>query len=184
MKLLALVAALLVTIAALPADAAGVYDRPVYNPDTNSYFVLKRGLGSGRWADALSKAPKTFYKGVRGRLAVIPDAKTDKWVYKNLQLSKLGDVSVWMGMRYWCRHRKLMFSNGDIHPLKAYSNWRRPWYRQKKTNCPKWWGSRGFMGVTIQSKTGKWMAAGMHKGFQNYIVEYPMDKKKEEKKAE
>ena len=62
--------------ARIPTRAKAV--APVYNPETKSYFELRidNDGRSRHWNAAKRMALGNFYKGVRGRLAIVRTAKT------------------------------------------------------------------------------------------------------------
>ncbi len=109
-------------LASLPAFANGAFNKPVYNPDTKSYFELYspdasdpkintvRNAGHINYAEALHIAAKRSFKGVHGRLAIIKSKETHEFLAKQLHPS----VSAWIGLRYYCRFKKLMWGNGTI----------------------------------------------------------------------
>lgn len=106
----------------ISAYAEPVFNKPVYNEETKSYFELYspdadnpkintvRNYGHIRYNNALKISVKRRYKGVRGRLAVIQSKKTHQFLAKILQPS----VSAWIGLRYYCRFKKLVWINGTI----------------------------------------------------------------------
>ncbi|MCP5366085.1 MAG: hypothetical protein H6907_18170 [Hyphomicrobiales bacterium] len=176
-RILALACALVAAGVAVPA-AGERLNTPIYDPVTKSYFELRKGVSRGLWKNALAQATRLTYKGVHGRLAMLPNQETSDRVYRALDLRHLQYPYVWFGMRFWCKHRKLMWSNGDIHPLKGYSNWRSPWYRTEKITCRTALRNdrQGYMPLSLETKTGLWMATGPGKGYDYFLVEYPTGK--------
>lgn len=176
-------AAALLAVAVAPelALAAGA-DRikgPVFSEHSNSYFELvkiKTGYSSRgpkiaeiAWEKAQKVALRRIHKGVRGRLAIVPDVQTTEFLKANFTLPE----ETWIGLRFWCRYRKLMWVTGAIHPLSGYKNWARPW--KSKTTC-----AQNKFGAIYLGTDHKWRAHGFNKEWRYMLVEYSIPKEKPE----
>ena len=171
----------------------GPYNKPAYNPATKSYIELYspdanlrgqvvRPHGEINWEDAKRIAEKRYYKKVRGRLAVVKTREAHKFLQKHFKL--VGPT--WIGLRYWCRYRKLQWVTGDIHPLTGFALWGRIWNQEgggpdggntRALGCesnPR----NGHWGVHYWSSAQGyyWNANGTKKGFNALFIEYPTGK--------
>jgi len=156
--------------------AAGPGDAPVYNPATKSYFqMLPTTSRHGNWPESLVEAQGQFYKGVRGRLAVINTPEVHEFVMRNFDVSR----EMWIGLRYWCEFRLLEwvglrpFSPSDPGHFRA---WHPQWWRGQQLCPPNARGPDAFVGVYYQptsKSSALWQAVGQGKGFGRVLVEYP-----------
>lgn len=150
---------------------------PIYNPATDSYYQLFEHPGAHThqyytWAGANGRAAGKIYKGKRGRLAVIRDAKTLEFVRANFSLPG----AAWIGLRFFCKYRKLLFSDGQLQGPKAQGMWHPKSWHRTETRC----ADKGYMPVYLSGRDPSgvfWQASGPNKGFQMYLVEYPAPKK-------
>jgi len=114
----------------------GLYNKKVYNAETKSYFELYssdasdpkwkdnvRDFGHIKWQQANELVRKRWFKGVRGRLAVVKSRQTHEFLKKNFR----PNGPAWIGLRYWCRFRKLQWVTGEIHKLNAFQAWGPVW---------------------------------------------------------
>ena len=158
-----------------PAVQAQEIGRPIYDPNTKSYFELRNDNRSGYWEDAHRLAASKVYRGVRGRLAVVNSAAVHSFLRRTFKLAS--DQPTWIGLRYWCKYRKLQWVTGRLHVRGEYSNWNRPWYNHPETVCGKGATTleKGYMPVFYSptERGFRWKAAGAGKGFIHYFVEYP-----------
>jgi len=176
-----------------PTKAEPVYNQPVYNSVSKSYFELyspdatdpkKRPVsisGGIEWIHAAKMAQKKTFHGVQGRLAIVNTRQIHEFLRDTFQSAG----PVWIGLRYWCRYRKLQWVTGSIHPRGSFQKWGRIWNQvaaapsgqQKRANCPNskqhtlgvhYWGvDQGFF----------WNANGRFKQFNALFIEYPTGKK-------
>jgi len=139
LPLLYLVHACVITavLAVSGASQAGPYNKPIYNPETKTYFELfnpsVKKSGAARasataawrftWEEAEAFAKSRSHNGVRGRLAVVETAETHEFLARRFDLGE----PAWIGLRYWCAFRKLQWVTGEIHPLTGFRRWARPW---------------------------------------------------------
>ena len=176
-----------------PIKAEPLYNKPVYNPVSKSYFELyspdatdpkKRPVplsGPIEWIHAAKMAPKKILHGVRGRLAVVNTPQIHEFLRKTFQPAG----PVWIGLRFWCRYNKLQWVTGEIHARGNFQKWGRFWNqsagspqpRPQRAQCPKnkkhtlgvhYWGvGDGFF----------WNANGRFKQFNALFIEYSTGKK-------
>lgn len=110
------------------------------------------------------------YKGVRGRLAVVKDRKTHEFLRE-----KFGDVidkETWIGLRYFCNSRKLLWVDGTIMEHSPPGMWHPRWHRTNITcdttripYMPVYYVGGGMRMV--------WQASGDAKHHISYLVEFP-----------
>lgn len=149
---------------------------PIYNPATNSYFQLFEHPGAQTshfytWASANGRAATKVYKGKRGRLAVIRDPKDLEFVRANFSLPG----ATWIGLRFYCKYRKLLWSDGKMQGPKAQGMWHPKSWHRTAVRC----ASRGYMPIYLSGNDSAgiyWQASGPAKGFQTFLVEFPAPK--------
>lgn len=184
---MALVSAALFVACATPGfSAQPVPHGPVLDPKTGSYFELKddnrrprqTGWPGATWEEARKRAAQSIYQGRRGRLAVIRDEQTLRFIRDNFQILE----EVWIGLAFYCRARRLLWTNGEMELLeKSQHMWDRHWSRDMNLTCrhqPQWVMMPVYL--TTTSSGVKWQATGPAKHFMSYIVEYPPPEQKEE----
>lgn len=147
---------------------------PFYNPETNSYFQMFHQPLDLNWAKANARARQKRYKGQSGRLAIVRDLKTLAFVRekfsKHWNSFRSANDEVWIGVRFFCKYRKLLWVDGKLQGPKAQGMWHRPWHRTNN-RC----GGRGYMSVYLTAAsngTALWQASGPSKAFHYYLVEY------------
>jgi hypothetical protein len=145
--------------------------KPVYNEETKSYFVLK-GFRPGQhavWEKADELARSRLFRGVPGRLAVVKSRSVEDFLINTFHPRNFAFI----GLRYFCRYKKLLWVTGEVHPRTAYKNWHAKWYRTG-IFCE----NAGYMPVylTPNLKGPRWQAAGPAKYADYYFVEYPTGK--------
>jgi hypothetical protein len=113
------------------------------------------------------------YKGRRGRLAIVDNGALYGWILEKFELVSRSTEKTWIGLRYMCGSRALMWANGKEHPHSAFSFWDYPWYRVDGIRCGK--SKVPWMGVYISGETSRWRAAGDKKIYSRYLVEYPAE---------
>lgn len=171
-------AAALLAATAAPVAAKSLLSTPVYNPDTKSYFELvpaPRGY-SGRdrsfneipWQSAANVAAGRMHKGVRGRLAIVKSQATNDFLINTFK----PESAAWIGLRFFCQVRRLMWVNGDVHPTNAYANWGRSWQAAGDTPCAP---DHQFAPIALSPAQGgwRWEGRGQAKEFYAFFVEYP-----------
>lgn len=141
---------------------------PIYNPHTKSYFELRTDLPyPSRWPDAVKHARSKVFKGTRGRLAVVRDLKTHSFLKANFHLNR----QAWIGMRFFCGVRKLVWVDGQEHSRRAFKVWARNWHRTR-INCKTTRIAYMPMYYTESDYGFRWQASGPKKSFISYFVEY------------
>lgn len=165
------------------ADAAprSTTGHPIYLPHTKSYYeLIEIGYGYSirgpsapeiTWERAEKWSKTRIHKGVHGRLAVVKDAETTVFLRDTFKPPE----RVWIGLRYFCRLNKLMWTDGDVQPLNGYRNWAQPW--RESSSCRL--GSTTeyapvFFGMVRDGF--RWQAHGQSKEFYYLFVEYPTGK--------
>ena len=161
----------------LPGEGLG---KPIYNPHSKSYFELRNDLvgNEDTWLRAKSAAERLHYKGERGRLAVVDSLQVHQFLVENFDLTE----ETWIGLRFWCKYKKLQWINGKVHRRDSFNHWDSRWYRYEgSTDANLGWCrtdatvATGFMPVYYlpKEKGYRWQAVGAAKGFRSYLVEYP-----------
>lgn len=183
---------LAVGISILVSGAVGAegvnYNKPVYNPETKSYFELHRPKGQVAkvgiaWPEASKIAAGKNYRGVRGRLAVVKTAATDKFLRETFKSS----TAAWIGLRYWCGFKRLQWITGEIHGLNKFQRWGTTWNIKGRNRalssmlaeCPaRAGGTPYFLGIHYWNlKSGfNWNANSLNTGLNALFIEYPTGK--------
>lgn len=180
-----LVAVLLLCMLVGAAQAEPEFSRPVYSPDSKSYFQLVK-IGRGYsirgmndaigWEAARKFAQTRVYKGIPGRLAVVKSKAVNTFLREAFKPS----TPVWIGLRYWCNFRVLQWVTGERLKPADYQNWDSKWSSggghrgsAEPAKCQSepdhympvnyWPVQEGF----------RWNANGMHKEFQLLFIEFP-----------
>jgi len=176
------IAALIALLAPSGVSAQAVVGKPVYNPETKSYFELysypdpeKHGT---HWGQHDQVARSKVFNGVHGRLAVVPSKSVNDWLRKTFR----PDQGTFIGLRYFCNYRKLAWSSGDELKKDAYTNWGRHWNTEGTS-------SRGIVNAECLSflpylpvhywpvqEGFIWNANGPQKYFMYSFIEYPTGK--------
>lgn len=155
------------------ANEKNVIQGPIFNPATNSYFEVRLEWDAGevsRWVDMNRRAVAKSYKGVRGRLGVVRDRDTLEFIQKNFKITH----ETWIGLRYFCKHRKMLWTTGEIEPIENRALSAPQWLRATEGSCQT--TGVQFMPVYLKMFGGnlRWQATGDSKHFHSYLVEYPM----------
>jgi hypothetical protein len=156
------------------STAKPVYNKPIYDPASKSYFELVKltkgddadhYLPSMNWSNAEAFARRRAYKGALGRLATIKAGDTHFFILTSLRPSTF----TWIGLRYSCDTQKFRWSDGTAL-VEEFQAWHATW-NQSGESCLK--GS--FMGVayTPISDGFRWVAKGRAKLYTDLLVEYP-----------
>ncbi|MDA5193585.1 C-type lectin domain-containing protein [Govanella unica] len=106
------------------AKAAPILDKPVYNPETKSYFEVVDAayMNSGQgpnWSEASTVASKKSLGKAQGRLGIIPSAKVEMFIRLNLR----PDQNMWIGLYYDCGTQSLVWIDGRTLRSGEYTNW-------------------------------------------------------------
>lgn len=166
------------------AQAQGpVYDQPLLDPSSGSYFELVRVKQAQSQHDYLPEvsfdvaarlASQRSFHGSQGRLAIIRSYETHMFILQNLR----PDTVTWIGLRYFCKQRKLLWVNGEVYKPKSFQAWDRQWDQSGAAGCLKGGGEANWMPVsyTPAGKGFRWVARGAKKRWNAYLVEYPAKK--------
>ncbi len=169
-----LVLAILVLVAVLSQGPAHATDRnrevlsdPVYHEATGSYFQLvhlPENASNMGFAHAREMASRKVYKGRRGRLAKVDRPSIHSFLAREFDFKE----PVFIGLRFVCASRRLMWLDGSEHN-NGFEPWSRPWYLGVD-NCAR--DRIPFMAVTYMPNM-RWRAQTHIKFSNYYIVEYP-----------
>jgi len=172
----------LCVLLALPVATAGAGSRsvtnaPIYFPHTRSYYELIeigfgysiRGAPDITWEKAQHWANTKSYKGARGRLAVVRDSETSAFLKDTFKPSQ----PTWIGMRYYCRLNRLVWSDGTEHSFAGYKNWAQEWGRSLVCQNSASTSEFGGVYVTPVRDGFRWKANGQSKEYGYLFVEYP-----------
>ena len=144
----------------------------IYDPSSGSYFEMVRlsSRAFRTWRHARAFAEKQFYKGIRGRLAVIKTRATHEFLQKNLGITIRYES--WIGLRYHCSSKKLVWVTGDI--LKRgvdFEMWSNKLYYEGVNYC-----RAGYKALvvfyTVVGKHLYWRISGPAHGLNGAIIEY------------
>jgi Lectin C-type domain len=165
-----------------------LYDVKVYNPETKSYFEMKQGKIVSAYQIAHNFAKSQFYKGARGRLAIIKSKRTQEFINRILRPPRKSWGETWIGLRMTCRPRKLVWNTGEVLDReKDYSNWGKQWhYPDKFLPCtPPNRGYTGnnrynaiYAGIALRTYKGilRWWAIAPAHFVSRALIEYPTGK--------
>ena len=154
-------------------------DVPVYDSHSKSYFKFVYSKNHGRWDSMNTFAQSQFFKGVRGRLAVIRSQETQNFINQVIRPPN----ETWIGLRIYCRGRKLYWVTGEkIDRKNDYTNWGKEWqYKNKYTICrnsASFVKSRLFGGIALVRYRGviRWWAIIAGHGTNRGLIEFPTGK--------
>ncbi|HEX2117141.1 MAG TPA: C-type lectin domain-containing protein [Alphaproteobacteria bacterium] len=165
------------------AQAQAVYEKPMYDPVSKSYFELVRVTAAQQDAHKVGMIPETSwdkaarfaagraYKGTKGRLAIIKSRETHEFILINLK----PDRPAFIGLRYFCKLKQLRWINDEVHPANGFAAWAERWDQGDVKLCLAGQGTSNWMGVNYTGvRDGfRWVARGDRKNWPLYIVEYP-----------
>lgn len=161
-----------ITLTGMPPAFAGKSDpkpiAPIYNPESKSYFELRTDLPNPPvWETAERYARTKIYKGVRGRLAVVSNVQVHSFLRANFTTYQ----EAWIGLRFICSVRKLVWADGDIQKRSSFRAWARRWHRSQVVCGVN--GTRYMPIYYTSTQEGfHWQASGPQKHFVSYFVEY------------
>jgi len=173
--------ALALPIAAADAAPRSTTAQPVYFEHTKGYYELIE-IGPGysirgqapeiKWERAEKWAMTRVHKGTRGRLAVVRDAETMEFLRQTFKPPQ----KTWIGLRYFCRLNRLLWTDGEEHPTTAYRGWMQPW--RAPGSCMNGSSMTEYAPVFISAvqEGFRWQAHGESKEFNYLFVEYPTGK--------
>lgn len=185
MRTIGLLTALVLALlsASSDAQASGQYGKVLYFEPAGRYFELvkvtraesKSYIPEFNWEEADRAARMRVYKGIHGRLASIETQAIHTFVFENLQ----PDEWTFIGLRYFCKLRKLMWSSGKSLERGQFQAWHAQWDQSETAGCVKSTGEADWMPVAYSpSREGfRWVAKGARKKYYAYIVEYPAPQK-------
>ena len=155
---------------------------PFLDPKTNSYFELRNDLSRSRsgWWAAKTAASSKYYKGRKGRLAVVKDLETLEFIRERFRLNS----GTWIGLIFYCKFRKAVWVTGEVQPSGASGMWAPQWFRNRTIRCRNQNISKMPVYLTSQRKGEVfWQASGPAKAFLGYFVEYPAENATEKTSA-
>lgn len=162
------------TAARPPLGQTPVAQGPILDPGTGSYFELRVDNAAGRlrpeWETANRRARSLVHKGRPGRLAVVGDMETLNFIRDNFRINE----AAWIGLRFFCRFRQLVWVTGEIHPINRRDLWAPQWYLSDQVLCGN--ANIPYMPIFLtDERSGRvyWQATGPAKFFVSYFVEYP-----------
>lgn len=182
MKFLTCLLALML-FGAASASAQPVFGKPMYDPVSKSYFelvaVTPAQAGAAKvgmvpetsWDKAVQFAASRAYKNTKGRLAVVKSQETHEFLMQNLRPA----YPAFIGLRYFCKERRLEWITGEAHPANGFKAWHQQWDQGDAKICSAATNGPWWMGVAYTG-TGdgfRWVARGFMKNWTAYIVEYP-----------
>ena len=142
---------------------------PIYDPVSKRYFAMMQSAGTGTWDQVYAQARGRGYKGAQGRLAIVDSIEVHEFLLRNFPLKYFEDA--WIGLRYLCRARKLVWSDGKVYQRNGFEAWDKIWKQDQyfcgDTNDPNDWAPIAY------SPKFTWIAKGRHKKYEYYFVEYP-----------
>lgn len=163
-----------------PLTPSGARAQVLLDPSSGSYFELisdrrvfgRKSTAGSKWFSAREFAESRFYEGRRGHLASIKTRDTHKFITQNFQIR----ANTWIGLRYMCANRSLVWTNGErLDRSSDFQAWHPKWLRGLAgggTTCAS--GRNSYLPVYyIASEVPRWQASGPDKGFSALLIEYP-----------
>lgn len=152
------------------AFAKPVLNKPIYNPETKSYFelvddLITNGTQGPGWSQARVFASKRYFKGIQGRLGIIRSAKTGMFLATHLRSQKMA----WFGLYFDCEIRNLKWVTDEILPQRGYTNWNPENWNIGEGFCPT--NNSIMPGVIMKGNYWALQLSGKH--YNEYLVEYP-----------
>ena len=157
----------------IPRTAVSQGNSPVpidvaHHKASEAYFRLFEAKQT--WQKAREIAHQTKYHGRQGRLAIIDTPEKHQFVLETFDFGRRNYANIiWIGLRYWCSFRALMWVNGNELKQGGFSVWTSPWYRSD-VRCGQ--ANIDYMGVYYNAQN-RWQAAGQRKLGDHFLVEYP-----------
>ncbi len=150
----------------------GAAAEPVYNGATKSYFQLVTVPAdrTAMWHSARARARGMVFNGVRGRLAVVDSAEIMVFVRDNFEVTG----ATWVGARFICKPRKLLWENAKIQDRGDYARWHQRWATSAR-QCPKVRYMPLFL--TAERAGFYWRASEPRQGLKYALVEFATGKK-------
>ena len=148
-----------------PLEKKAVTDAETCGSTAYQLYRVTEGLKGVTWKQAQSLAAATNHRGMRGRLAAIPDAETHACIAARLVSEARADNAVWIGLRYWCDYRELQWADGSMVASAAFAAWDQQWSRYGTCNT-------NWMGVYYDVNTSRWQAVEKPKRFKYMLVQY------------
>lgn len=173
---------LIISLISFSASAEPLYDTPIYDPASKSYFALIDGRKHEAhmhfgftWDEARDDARTRIYKGVKGRMAVPSSVEIHQFLEDNFRLDQY--LTTWIGLEYVCKTKQLLDSDG--HTLQStFRAWDKDWHKDPylcRIN-PNFndYEPGDFAGIAYNPLTAgfRWGAYGKNKGFNAYFIQY------------
>lgn len=148
--------------------------KPLYFKETGAYFQLFKNYGPGRggisWGEAAKQARQLRHGDRTGRLAIVDSLNKHVFLRQHLTLPK----KAWIGLRYWCSARELMWVDGTLMKRGGFEPWMPQWHLTH-IRCEK--NPIKYMPVLYTRAEFRWQAAGQAKHMTHFIVEFPPPKR-------
>jgi hypothetical protein len=147
---------------------------PVYDAESKRYFALMKPQLEPQyftmWPEVEKQAEAHSYKGVKGRLAIVDSDEVHEFLLKTFRPNQY--QYIWIGLRYLCRTKQLMWSDGRIAKPGGFQPWNAKWTPDPYTcNDPN--RADDFAPVAYTPFMKSWIALGRNKGYPWYFIEYP-----------
>jgi hypothetical protein len=150
---------------------------PVYDPEAKRYFAFMRAVSEppymAMWESVEKQAASQLFKGVKGRLAIVDSIEVHDFLLRNFRPNQY--QYVWIGLRYFCKAKKLEWSDGRVMQPGSFQMWDKPWYRDAYT-CSDRNNPIEYAPVAYTPEMHAWIASGRHKAYDWYFVEWPTGK--------
>lgn len=169
----------------LPYGDRGLRLAIVHEPESDSYFELRRMIGSHvlgsterglQFWQAETLASRLEYEGRGGRLAVIDTLAKHALIREKIipvlaadsENPKVWNTNAWIGLRYWCKYHTLMWVTAETMENDAPQPWDVPYFKFGD----KCGANADYMGV-FYNERGAWQAVGYGKEWKHILIEYP-----------
>jgi hypothetical protein len=165
------------------AQAAPLWNTPVYDPGSKSYFELvpvttkqyaTRDNPELNWRTAYQLAKQMEYNGVHGRLAVVSDLEVHEFLLRTFR----PEHETWIGLRYLCGAHLLQDVTGRTLPRGSFQAWDAQWNHSTGLGCNDRSNPADYMTVYYApTPLGmRWAAHTSAKAWSAYFVEFPTGK--------
>jgi len=181
MRTLAALISMMLCVGLISEADAAVYNKPIYDPHSKSYFELipvtrevspDKAIPELPFDKSVLVAAGRVFKGVRGRLATVKSQATHELIMQTLR----PDMDTWIGLRYFCNTRELKWIDGESLKRGDFQAWHQQWDQGGNASCTKGRGEANWMPVayTPVSAGFRWIAKGAFKHYRAILVEYPV----------
>ena len=145
---------------------------PFFHETSNSYYELHQLPGyehKYNWAYVRKLAEQKVHKNVRGQLAVIDSQDVHSFLTKRFTFTG----PTWIGLRYFCKTKRLFWVNWKEHKRHEFAAWHQQWAANSRITCLN--QSFEYMpAYYIGEGDTHWQLQGQSKAYRWFLVQYKM----------